>query len=294
MTAVTVDGRVVRPIGTSSPLRALAEVEALRFARHPLFLVTVALVARSAWLEHSDSYAQDHSALEQALGPVFLLGLGGMLVAYRLTRSTRRAEDAVAGVPSDEPTRTAALLLACLVPFTVAVAAMANIVVVWHLDPSTWSTGWASFTATERDAMMVAAALAGLGGPVLGVCLGRWWRWPGAPLVATVGLVAWSILTLAPLDSRWGNAWHMSAPFVLWVTGSDSDPTPGVLGGSPVWRVGYVLALIGLAATAAMLHGSAGSVRGRLQRLLALLAAAAVALLVVASVSGPTLVQLAA
>src|SRR5580765_6774649 len=102
MTAVAIDGRAVRPITTSSPLYALAKVEALRFARHPLFLVAVVLVARSAWLLHTDSYAQDDSALEQALGPVFLLGLGGMVVAYRLTRSTRRAADAVAGVPSDE------------------------------------------------------------------------------------------------------------------------------------------------------------------------------------------------
>ena len=87
--------------------------------------------------------------------------------------------------------------------------------------------------------MMVAAALAGLGGPVLGVCLGRWWRWPGAALLATVILVAWAVLTLFPLDSKLGNLWHMSAPFVLWISGTTEDPTqsdgrlPRVAGGLP-------------------------------------------------------------
>jgi hypothetical protein len=66
------------------------------------------------------------------------------------------------------------------------------------------------------------------------------------------------------------------------------------LGGSPVWRVGCLLALVGLAAVAALLHGSGGPGRGRLQRILLALAVAAVAVLVVASLTGPTLVDLPA
>jgi len=37
-------------------------------------------------------------------------------------------------------------------------------------------------------------------------------------------------------------------------------------GGSPVWRIGYLLALIGLAAVAALLHGSDGAKRATLRR----------------------------
>jgi hypothetical protein len=216
------------------------------------------------------------------------MGLGGMIVAYRLTRSTRRAEEAVEGVPADEPIRTAALLIACLVPFSVASVAMAHVIVAWHVEPMAWANVWDHFSAVERDAMMVAGALAGLGGPVLGVCLGRWWRWPGAALLATVVLVAWSILTLVPWDSPLGNIWHMTSPFVLWYSGANEDPTLDVLGGSPTLRLLYLIALIGLAATTALLHGATGPRREQLRRWFLGLAAAAVVGLLVAALTGPT------
>jgi len=294
MTAITAhDTAVVERHTTRSPLAVLARYEAIRFARHPLFLICAGLLAYGSYQVHADMYAnEDPAPLELSLSPAFLMGLMGLVVAYRLTRSTRRAQEAIEGVPADEPTRTAALLLACLVPFSLAALAMAHVIIAWHVEPMSWGNGWDYFSSADRDAMMVAAALAGLGGPVLGVCLGRWWRWPGATLLATVVLVAWSILTLAPWDSRLGNAWHMSSPFVLWITGSDSDPDLGAMGGSPVWRLGYVVALIGLAAVTALLHGATGRTRETLGRWLVGLGIVAVAFLVVASLTGPTLVML--
>ena len=289
MTAVTVDAGVpVRARSGRSPLAALAAVEAQRFARHPVFLFTTAMMVYSSYQLYADSYRnRDVAGLELTLWPAWWMGLGGLLVAYRLTRSTRRADEAVAGVPADEPTRTAALLIACLVPFAVAVLYAVQVVVAWHVEPMTWVIGWDYWSAPERDAMVVAGALAGLGGPVLGVCLGRWWRWPGAALLATVVLVAWSILTLAPWDSKLGNIWHMTSPYVLWYSGTDSDTANEALGGSPLWRVGYLLALIGLAAVAALLHGSDGAKRAALRRAFGGLAVLAVVMLLVAALTGP-------
>jgi hypothetical protein len=84
----------------------------------------------------------------------------------------------------------------------------------------------------------------------------------------------------------------MTSPFVLWITGSDSDPDLGMMGGSPVWRLPYVVALIGLAAATALLHGSTGRTRVLLQRVLVALSVVAVASLLIASLTGPTLVTL--
>jgi hypothetical protein len=288
MTAVTVDARIPARAGSArSPFAVLARYEAGRFVRHPVFLFTTAVMAYNTYRVFADSYPNRTVAgLELTLGPAWWVGLGGLLVAYRLTRSTRRADEAVAGVPADEPTRTAALLVACLVPFAVAVLYTVTVLVAWHVEPMAWTTGWDHWSAPERDAMLVAGALAGLGGPVLGVCLGRWWRWPGAPLLATVILVAWAILSTAPWDSRLGNVWHMTSPYVLWYSGTDSDAVNEALGGSPVWRLGYLLVLIALAAVTALLHGSDGARRVLLQRWFAGLGVLAVVLLLVAALSG--------
>ena len=151
MTAITFNEPAVAGAARNRRWRCSRAIEASRFARHPLFLICAGLLAYSVYQMHADMYAnEDHAPLELSLSPACLMGLDGMVVAYRLTRSTRRADEAIDGSPSDEPTRTAALLLACLVPFSVAALSMAHLIIAWHLEPTPGSR--AGTTSRRRSA----------------------------------------------------------------------------------------------------------------------------------------------
>jgi hypothetical protein len=113
---------VITDVATRPPVRlpgqptlgVLARIEAVRFARHPLFLAGVAACAVPTAFMAND-------ATSDVLGgdgffPALLVGVVSMVVAYQLTRSTRRSAEALDAVPTAAPTRTAALCLACLVP----------------------------------------------------------------------------------------------------------------------------------------------------------------------------------
>jgi hypothetical protein len=278
------------PPARSTTLRALAGVEARRYARHPLFLIGVALLT---YLTATGSFGgEDVSSGDNSIFPAFFLGVLGVFVAHGLTRSMARSTEAVGAAPADGITRTAALCLACLVPGAVALAWVGWMYVAMSVWPAFES---AAISTAERAVFFAAAVVCAVGGPLVGVMVGRWTRFPGAGLVAAVALVGWTVLATAGLAmpaSRLSNVVLLNAPFGIWESSDGPGEPPWIAGGSPWWHLVYIIVLCGLAATAAMLHEASGRQRSRLVRLLVALAGPAIVSLGLAVAADPTRIPL--
>jgi len=276
-------------VSTQAPtLRGLAGLEARRYARHPLFLTGVALLLLVMAIGSDELDASG----DASVAPAFFLGLLGVFVGHRLTRSMARSSDAVEASPTDAVTRTAALCLACLVPGAVALFWGAWMIVAMNVWPIPDS---AAVSAADIAAFTAAGVVYAVGGPLVGVMVGRWARFPGAGLVAVVALVGWVLLAtfgLAMSASRIGTLVHLNAPYTAWTSADGPDSSLWVAGGSPQWYLVYVTTLCGLAATVAMLHGASGPKRSRLVRVLAIVAVLAIASLGLASAADPTRIPL--
>ena len=130
-----------------------------------------------------------------------------------------------------------------------------------------------------------------LGGPLLGVALGRWVRFPGAALV--LFLVLWSWVSLVTVvsgshpDSAPVAVLRLLAGFTFFALHSDAG---GVTAwrGSPWFFLGWQLALCAIAVLVALLRGAEGRVRTRIIRALGIAGVAALILLVLAALGGFT------
>lgn len=282
----------------AATLRTLAGLEARRYARHPLFLIGVVLlvwvmVSMARDLSDGTGDAQTLGVADGAIVPAFFLGVLGVFVGHRLTRSMAHSSEAVEASPADGVIRTAALCLACLVPGAVALVWLAWNYVAMAVWPGPYSDAIGS---TNLAAMLSAGVVYAVGGPLFGVMVGRWTRFPGAGLVAAVFLVGWAMLSTFGLlmsASRVGTLVHLNAPFTTWVSSdSASHADSWVAGGSPVWYLVYVTLLCGVAASAAMLHEAWGAQRSRLVRIWAVLLVLALVTLALAAASDPTRIPL--
>jgi len=284
---------------TRSALGSLAWIEAKRFARHPLFLTGFVLALAASGGEYGP-VELDHQVV-----PAFFVGIFGLVVAARLTASTRRCEAVVDAAPVSETTRTAALLAACLVPAAAGfvVAVFFQLVMAFH-DPRPAYT-YGVFTTGERYViLLVLPAIACLGAPLLGVAVGRWLRFPGAALLVVVALTLWGALAgYFPSQQMDASTWparilHMLTPYTAWVESNSGDQgnvwDPTVvrsLTGAPAWFAVWALALCALAACAALLHGAAERVRRQVVRASWIAGAVAVTSLTLAVVTGYSVVH---
>jgi hypothetical protein len=275
-------------------LRTLAGVEARRYARHPLFLVgAVLMIALMVQATATGQDEVDAAFAETNILPAFFLGLLGVFVGVHLARSMSKTAEAVQAAPTDGVTRTAALCLACLVPGVVALGWAVWIyvlVAVWSFPDS------AGMTRADNAALVLAGVVCAVGGPLVGVMVGRWTRFPGAGLIAAVALVGWSILAAVGLSmsaSRWSDLLHLTAPFTWWSYSNEPDDAhKWVAGGNLWWYLAYITLLCGLAAAAAMLHEAVGEQRTRLVRALLVLAVLAIGCLALAAMGDPTRIPL--
>jgi hypothetical protein len=264
---------------------ALAARETRRFALNPVFLFAVAITVYALWSGPGTRVTDINNVNPY---PAIFLGGFGMMAAYWLTRSMRASEPVVGVTPVPQPARTAALCAVAIVPFACGGLALLRFV---QLIP-VGDAAYGPFSPSARIAVLVGQIVVpALGGPLLGVALGRWVRFPGAAFVLFLLLYGWvslvTILSFSHPDSAPVAVLRLFAPFAFFTYTGD---TGGVTAwrGSPWFFIGWQLALCVIAVLVALLRGAEGRVRLRIIRTLGIAGAAAVILLVLAGTGGFT------
>ena len=278
MTAVAIPARATR---APSLLLPLARIEAVRYVKHPVFIVGFLICAALSAGQIGPM------ELDWLVMPAFFIGILGIVVGARLTRSTDTSSPVISSAPVPTSVRTAALCLACLVP-----AAAGLVLAVWHrlwvvLTDPVPDFYYGTYDTVDRQVItIVLPVIVSFGGPLLGVAVGRWLRFPGAGLLALVTTLGWaqyaSYIDLGNPPSGAARVLHMLTPYTAWAnTDGDGEHEITVirsLTGSPTWFAMWALCLCGLAAVAAIWRGAEDAVRRRL-------VSSAAVLLVVALVS---------
>ena len=237
--------------------RAMAAIEARRLARHPVFVggVVVAFVTL-ALLYLLDDREVFVDLLSIPVIPAFFIGLTSLVAMARLTRSTETAVEAVATAPGSEAKRTTALAIACLVPFAAGLVFTAVEIALASakgVAPQEWWFG----TMPDWQVWSILLALgcvSCLGGGLLGVLTGRWLRFPGAPAVVVVALVAVGVVGQVPFGESDRSELRLWLPWAMFHSGTMEDGTAILYAGNPAFYLGYLLCLCAAAALVAIWH----------------------------------------
>jgi hypothetical protein len=261
----------------------LAVRETRRFVLNPVFLFAVAFIGYALWAGPGTVGTEIDTYNPY---PAIFLGGFGMMATYWLTRSTRASEPVIGITPITLPARTAALCAVAIVPFACGCLALLRFVQLIPVSNALYGP----FSPSARVAVLVGQIVVpALGGPLLGVALGRWVRFPGAAFVLFLVLYGWvslvTILSISHPDSVLVAVLRLFAPFAFFTYTEDAG---GVTAwrGSPWFFLGWQLALCAIAALVALLRGAEGRTRSRIIRALGIAAVAAVILLVLAAAGG--------
>ena len=265
---------------------ALAARELRRFAINPVFLFAVGM---TAWILATDPGGKVPEIDAINGYPAALLGGFGMMATFWLTRSMRASEPVTGVTPVTLPARTAALCAVAILPFGCGCLAL-----LWfmRLHPVGESM-YGAFSPSAQVAILTGQiAVPALGGPLLGVALGRWVRFPGAAFVLFLIIFGWVNLATVPSlfhpDSVPVTVLRLFSPFAFFTLhvlhGDPSRIT--AWRGSPWFFLGWQLALCTVAVLVALLRGADGRLRSRITRALMAVAAGAVIMLVLAGTGG--------
>ncbi len=267
MTDIVASGPVPAAPARGSSLAALARHETRLLALNPVLLAGAGLTAYILW-DRQRGLVADINTVN--VYPAIFLGGFGMVAAFWLTQSMRGSADALDVAPTAWPTRTAAICLAAVVPLLCGVLSLAAIAVFQQV-PADWSYG-ALGTSGLLAAVLSQTVLPALGGPLLGVALGRWVRFPGAALVLFVVLYGWVTLTYtlaaAHRHSTLVVMARFFAPFAFFIN-EDSPGRVETWRGSPWFFLGWQVCLCSAAVIVALLRGADPGLRAQLLRLLA-------------------------
>jgi hypothetical protein len=266
----------------------MALIEARRMARHPVFVVGVALgfVVLGLYVVLVGDETGVPVVLTLPLLGVFYIGLTSVIAAARLTRSTEVAVETIATAPGTEARRTLALAATGIPPFLAGLVFSAALVVfakVIGVAPQEWWFG--TLPDWQVWSVVLMCPVACLDGALLGVLAGRWLRFRGSSAVVVVALIVVSLLGADPFLETSSSEWRLWVPWAIFHTGDNPDGTQTLIAGNPAAYLGYLLALGALAVLGAMWHDrTARTPRFRL--LVAAAAAAALAFFVLAATTG--------
>ena len=284
MTATLTFGPPEAAVGRAT-FAALAAQETRRLVLNPVFLFAVAITAWTTWAG-AGTTAADIDTVNSY--PAIFLGGFGMMATYWLTRSMRASEPVAGVTPVTLPARTAALCATAIVPFLCGVLTLFVFLRAYPVGDAVYGP----FSPSARVAVLVGQIVVpALGGPLLGVALGRWVRFPGAAFVLFLIIYGWvslvTIVTMSHPDSLPVAVLRLFSPFAFFSLHSDAG---GVTAwrGSPWFFIGWQLALCAIAVLVALLRGAEGRVRTRVVRALVLAAAAALVMLGLAGTGGFT------
>jgi len=288
MTATLTFGPPATSAGRAT-FTALAARETRRLALNPVFLFAVALIVYALWAGPDAGLTEIDTANPY---PAIFIGGFGMMATYWLTRSTRASEPVIGITPTTLQARTAALCAVALVPFACGCLALLRFV---QLIPVS-SPLYGPFSPSARVAVLVGQiVMPALGGPLLGVALGRWVRFPGAAFVLFLLIYGWvslvTILAMSHANSALVAVLRLFAPFAFFTyTGNTHSAGPAVTAwrGSPWFFLGWQLALCAIAVLVALLRGAEGRLRTRIIRALGVAGVAALIMLVLAALGGFT------
>ena len=262
----------------------LAARELRRFVLNPVFLFAVVMTMWVAWSRAGAAVTE----IDEVNGyPAVFLGGFGMMAACGLTRSMRASEPVAGVTPVTRPARTAALCWVAIVPFLCGILALLGFLRTYPLSDAAYGP----FSPSARIAVLVGQIVVpALGGPLLGVALGRWVRFPGAAFVLFLVIFGWvqlvTILTISRPDSAPIAVLRLFSPFAFFTLHADAGVT--AWRGSPWFFIGWQLALCAIAVLVALLRGAEGRTRSRIIRALGVAGVAAAILLVLAGRGGFT------
>jgi hypothetical protein len=223
--------------------RELAVIEARRIAGHPLVLLGAVLFCAMITVSSGQGPGSGYDGL--LTGPTFFLGVFTYFAANLAASRPRRDGnlDEHTSYPAAPPARTAGLCLAAFAPAVLAAALMGG-ALTWY------AAGRVDLPVWPSAAELAAGPLTVLGGALLGVMVARWLRFPAAPGLVLVAVVAVTFV----LNEGWGGRYTLLSPYATFSVYVDDGSWGGHTPGSPAWHAVYLAALCAMAAIGALLH----------------------------------------